>query len=732
MAAGSTRKFTVDETLAILSDDENFDEDFGLSGESEDEFVPGGDFVDDSGSQALVPDNLLAPESAALIALATGNEEPASRDSMLLSDSDMEDGEQILLTIILVSHNRLIFCLDLASLDSDSQGRSRSRSREGRSSRSTSSSSSSSSSVSTGSAEAGPSSHSVRRRGRGGGRARGSRGRGASGRGAARGRARAPRRRSSRGGTTSTRPRPMSRANASDEEWDWDDSPPSPTTHADISFSGNLPGPNGDAVGVTDPLECFFLFFTPDMFDDVLQQSNLYATQERAKKNDTTPWSPITKEELLAFVGMNIAMGIVSLPTLKCYWSTDPITAHPWFRTVMSRRRFLEIMRYLHCADNSTAPKPTDPNYDKLWKIRPILTKLVERCQSLYSPHQQLSIDESMIGTKCRLSFIQYLPKKPVKWGVKVFVCSDSVNGYICNFQLYTGKDPSRPLHPKGLAYDVVMTLAETYLGKGHIIYTDNFYTSPVLLKDLHDNKTYGSGTIRTNRKHFPKDIQPVRGEKTDRGHMKFMHYGVLTAVCWKDRKDIFALSTYVRDSKTTVKRRGEDGSRCDVDCPEIICDYNQFMGGVDLTDQYICYYAVGRKNMKWWRKVFWRMIDHAIINAYVVYHANIATSLSRPLTRREFRVKIIHALTSHLIGQRESPGGRPHSSQHARLIGKHFPYMSEHKRRCVVCAYKKVSPRSNRYRGTKTKTWCPRCQVNLCLGKCFELYHTRLYYRNY
>ena len=38
----------------------------------------------------------------------------------------------------------------------------------------------------------------------------------------------------------------------------------------------------------------------------------------------------------------------------------------------------------------------------------------------MYNPHPQLSVDESIIGTKCRLSFIQYLPAKPTKWGLYV------------------------------------------------------------------------------------------------------------------------------------------------------------------------------------------------------------------------------------------------------------------------------------------------------------------------
>jgi len=44
----------------------------------------------------------------------------------------------------------------------------------------------------------------------------------------------------------------------------------------------------------------------------------------------------------------------------------------------------------------------------------------------------------------------------------------------------------------------------------------------------------------------------------------------------------------------------------------------------------------------------------------------------------------------------------------------------------------REVSPRSKTCKDTKTKIWCPKCEVHICMGKCFELYHTRLYYRNY
>ena len=55
-------------------------------------------------------------------------------------------------------------------------------------------------------------------------------------------------------------------------------------------------------------------------------------------------------------------------------------------------------------------------------------------------PHKQLSVDEAMIKFKGRSSLKQYMPKKPIKRGIKMWCRADSVNGYLCNFGIYTGK----------------------------------------------------------------------------------------------------------------------------------------------------------------------------------------------------------------------------------------------------------------------------------------------------
>ena len=83
------------------------------------------------------------------------------------------------------------------------------------------------------------------------------------------------------------------------------------------------------------------------------------------------------------------------------------------------------------CLNNNTETKRTgDPDYDRLHKLRPLLTKVKRNCLNLYNPHRQVSIDEAMVGFKGRSSLKQYMPMKPTKRGYKVRFLCDSTNGY--------------------------------------------------------------------------------------------------------------------------------------------------------------------------------------------------------------------------------------------------------------------------------------------------------------
>ena len=430
---------------------------------------------------------------------------------------------------------------------------------------------------------------------------------------------------------------------------------------------------------------------------------------------------------------MNIAMGLLRLPQIRDYWSKSEILATPWFRTIMPRDRFLGILRYLHLNDSSKQKRYGEDGHDPLYKVRPLLDHLTAVFPLYYQPAQQLSIDEMMIGTRCRVAFLQFLPKKPTRFGIKVWVNSEAKSGYVLALQVYTGAaDDSGK---KGVANRVVMDLMQRYEGKNHFLYIDNFYTNPTLLIDLLKKDIFCTGTLRINRKGFPKALIPPN-TSMPQGSYRFATTNKLTAVWWKDRRDVYALSTLHKKAVEVVLKRPKGSKeKVRIPCPSMIADYNEHMGGVDLTDQHLSYYSLTtRRTLKWWKKVLWRLLDISVLNSWIIYRSNFSHSTIN--SHRQFRLKLIEELVQPLLSMRASPScppylrgrGREPLSAEARLLGKHFSYKQSKRQRCVVCS-RKVSPTTGKRKDKKTQNYCPKCNVFVCLGECFELFHTQTSY---
>lgn len=95
-----------------------------------------------------------------------------------------------------------------------------------------------------------------------------------------------------------------------------------------------------------------------------------------------------------------------------------------------------------------------------------------------------------MCSTKMRHHLRQYMPNKPHKWWIKLFVLCDS-SGYAYQFEVYNGAGDNvlLPGCPDlGATSNVVVRLSQTIPDfKHHIVYFVNFYTSiPVHLKQPH------------------------------------------------------------------------------------------------------------------------------------------------------------------------------------------------------------------------------------------------------
>ena len=103
----------------------------------------------------------------------------------------------------------------------------------------------------------------------------------------------------------------------------------------------------------------------------------------------------------------------------------------------------------------------------------------------------------------------QYMPKKPIKRGIKVWVLGDSRIGYFSHLEVYLGKKEGVTEHNLGAR--VVKDLTTDFQNKWHRVYFDNFFTSKALMCDLEKGGIYGCGTARKDRRGFPDTLKNAK-----------------------------------------------------------------------------------------------------------------------------------------------------------------------------------------------------------------------------
>lgn len=132
--------------------------------------------------------------------------------------------------------------------------------------------------------------------------------------------------------------------------------------------------------------DCFNLFFTDDIIELIVIETNRNAEQflsnnRISKSSRFTKWVPTDSKEIKLFSGLLIWMGLVEMPNLGSYWSTKHRYKNYVAQKTMSRNRFELLLRFWHFSDNKKAPEG-----DRIYKIRNIIDKIVNRFQNVMEP----------------------------------------------------------------------------------------------------------------------------------------------------------------------------------------------------------------------------------------------------------------------------------------------------------------------------------------------------------
>ena len=477
-------------------------------------------------------------------------------------------------------------------------------------------------------------------------------------------------------------------------------------------------GINIDLKDNPNELDVFLRCLGDDLWDLIVQESNRLAKQKLGDRFGK--FRCITREELKAFMGINIIMGINQLPAYHLFWSTDDFFGNQGIKRTLTKNRYEDITSNLSFRDSSKEPLRGDENFDRLFKVRAVLDYVRAKCENNFKPTKNISVDEGMIAYRGRLSFKQYMPAKPTRYGIKVWMAADSSNGYVLNFDVYLGKEPNHR-RINGLGYDVVTQLTRPFMNNNHCLYFDNFFSSVILFEDLQKNGTYACATVRCNRKDLPRCVK----DKLRPGQKIVRQKGNVVLTKWHDKRDVCIISTNCSplEPDVVVTR----GNNQEVTKPAVVNLYNKYMGGVDLADQLRHYYSVGRASRQWYRYIFWFLIDLSICNAFILYNTYRLGQGQAKVKQLTFRTN----LAKQLIAGFSSTTSLGHSAKRFKIeklslsapnANKHFSVKIEGRKKvCVHC--KMVGRKTPKGNSVETSFKCLQCSIALC-RTCFNDYH--------
>ncbi len=493
---------------------------------------------------------------------------------------------------------------------------------------------------------------------------------------------------------------------------------------------------------MTTELEFFNLFFTPEMIKSVVAHTNSYAYMKLAAGGHTSyatsdrSWQNTTVDEINHLIGLLIYFGLVHVDSaVEKYWSTKTLYHGLWARKILSRARYKALMAFLHVVE----PSNETPG-GKLRKVEDFLVSFKERCSLLYQPTQNIAVDERMVKSRHRSGIRQYMKNKPTKWGIKLWVLADSSNGYTVDFNVYIGKSQHEEPSTHGLGYDVVMKLVNPYLGQGYHVFFDNFFTSPKLVQDLFLKKTPSTGTCRVKREGFPMSMRHVKvwAKKLPRGTMRWIRESDLLILQWIDNKPVSLVTSIdSANDRVVAKRRTKKRGvyqELEVDQPYAVHRYNQYMNGVDRSDQMLASHNVIRKCRRWWKVLFFHLIDIAVVNGFILFQQHRSCEPDNPALQRrstytivDFREEVIRQICE-LAEYDRPPMYEAVQAVQAAPTGQfstvHVPETAEDgvRRQCVVCY---AAGRGQ----LKIGTYCsaPQCNKFMHVGSgynCFREWH--------
>lgn len=230
------------------------------------------------------------------------------------------------------------------------------------------------------------------------------------------------------------------------------------------------------------------------------------------------------------------------------------------------------------------------------------------------------------------------------------------------------------------------------------------------MLEELLTLGVSATGTFQTNRRGIPDDVISLKSALKKKTVSQETDYYIregnanIVYCLWKDTRVVSVMSTahpgHQSDKQVTRNALSDTGERQKIEVPQPIPieHYNQSMGGVDKSAQFLSYHSVLRKTIRYWKTFYYHLIDVAVVNLFVLYNHLALLSDCWTVSENDFRDDLVlHIMEKYGTYQAEdAKPGRPSRSD-CRV--RHGSTLCSSKARCQYCKLTGNQPRLTQHR---------------------------------
>ena len=395
-------------------------------------------------------------------------------------------------------------------------------------------------------------------------------------------------------------------------------------------------------------VDLFFSFMPQAEFDKMTTFTNRKMGELRLQISETnrgsSSYEDTTPEELMAYVACLIFSGERKdnhMRTLDLFDNNFGLT---FYASLFSRKRFEFLCRCIRFDDIDQRVHHIN---DKFRHIRELWETVMNNCNLNYIPGPFLTVDEQLQRFFGRCPFKTYLPSKPAKYGIKVFMVCDAQTHYCINGLPYLGAGGHTD-KPDGMLYGTHFTLklVEPIPNvAGRVVCCDNWFTSLGLVQKL---QLKGLGCVGTIRKKPTMPLPTVQLMNIPEGEVValFNHeMGVNVVYLRRPKQKYVAIITTVHNAFSYVENMKTEAHMF----------YNASKGGVDTFDQMCATTDTSRKTNRWPQCVFYNLINLIMNNAFICHSSAIRPSKDRHI----FNSQLAHLLAKPFASWRLNVRGQ-------------------------------------------------------------------------